>query len=277
MFKIFATGTEKQMAQEFVNTVIPVSFTYDSVLFPEGFCFSENRYTAADGRLICEFPFTFRQEEAAMEWLPRFTNQGNTNTFQIRDVCALDHIFPVDGEVTLYYSDGYHATINDFALLHQKLGHETFELVSHGSKGHIPFFNLQTGSGGIIFGLGFSNLWKASFTLVDGGVHVVVRIPETDFHLYPGESLRNILMLAIFWEGDLRRSFNRMRNYLVNYYIPKDENGEPFPPICCMTWGGMKTHNHLKYIQFLKENDINFDVYWMDAGWYGPDRETDEF
>ena len=277
MFRIFATGTEKQMAQAFVNTVIPVSFTYDSVPFPKGFSFSNDRYIAADGRLVCEFPFTFRQEEAAVEWLPRFTNQGNANTSQIKDVCALDHIFPVDGEVTLYYSDGYHATINDFALLHQKLGQETFELVSRGSIGHIPFFNLQTGSGGIIFGLGFSNMWKASFTLVEGGVHVVVRIPETDFHLYPRESLRNILMLAIFWEGDLRRSFNRLRNYLVNYYIPKDENGEPFPPICCMTWGGMKTHNHLKYIQFLKENDLHFDVYWMDAGWYGPDRETDEF
>ncbi len=37
-----------------------------------------------------------------------------------------------------------------------------------------------------MFGLGFTGLWKASFTLVDGGVHVVVRIPETDFYMHPG-------------------------------------------------------------------------------------------
>ena len=277
MFKILATSKEKQLAQTFANNAIPVSFTYDSVPFPEGFCFSEDRYTAIDGSLVCEFPFTFRQEEAAVEWLPRFTNPGNTNTAQIRDVCALDHIFPVDGAVTLYYSDGYHATIHDFSLLYKKLERETFTLTSKGSVGHIPFFNLQTGSGGILFGLGFSDRWTASFTLVEGGVHVVVRMPETDFYMYPGESLRNILMLAIFWEGDLQRSFNRLRNYLVRYYIPKDDNGEPFPPICCHTWGGMKTRNHLKYIRFLKENDLHFDVYWMDAGWYGPNRETDEF
>ena len=277
MFRMYAEEPEKQAARTFIDTARPVSFTYDGLPFPQNFSGENGRWTAADGRLICEFPFVFREEEAAVEWLPRFTNAGAENTAQIRDVCALDCVFPTDGDAVLYYSDSYSASIGDFALLQKKLDGEPFELVSYSSLGHIPFFNLQTGSGGIVFGLGFTEVWKASFTPVEGGVHVVIRMPETDFYMLPGESLRNIRVLTIFWQGDLQRSFNRLRNYLVNYYIPRNENGEPFPPVCCNTWGGMKTHNHLKYIKYLKENDIRFDVYWIDAGWYGPDHETDEF
>ena len=276
MFKIYATSEEINLAEDFIKNN-PVSFTYGNTAFPQGFTYDGARYISGDNKIACEFPFDFHKDEAAVEWLPRFTNISKENSEQIKDVCALDYVFPTDGKAVLYYSDSYNATINDFALLSKELTEETFELVSFSSKGHIPFFNLQTGSGGVIFGLGFTGVWQATFALVEGGVHVIVRIPATDFYMYPGESLRNILTLAIFWKGDLQRSFNRMRNYLVNYYIPKDDNSEPMPPICCLTWGGMKTHNHLKYIKFLKDNDIKFDVYWMDAGWFGPDHETDEF
>ena len=100
---------------------------------------------------------------------------------------------------------------------------------------------------------------------------------KTDFHLYPGETVRNIRVLTLFWQGDIARSFNLLRNHLVLHYIPKDDNGEPYPPICCNAWGSMKTHNHLKYIKFVKDNGLKFDCYWMDAGWHAPDHETEEF
>ena len=42
-------------------------------------------------------------------------------------------------------------------------------------------------------------------------------------------------------------------------------------------WGGMKAANHLAYIRFIEENGLRFDYYWIDAGWHGPDHETEEY
>lgn len=129
----------------------------------------------------------------------------------------------------------------------------------------------------MIIALGFTGVWKATFTPVEGGIRVTAALDKTDFHLYPGESLRNIRILTLFWQDDIRRAFNRIRNYLVRCCIPTDAQGEPFPPVCCISWGGMKTKNHLRYIDFIKNAGLKFDCYWIDAGWFGPDHETTEF
>ena len=36
-------------------------------------------------------------------------------------------------------------------------------------------------------------------------------------------------------------------------------------------------HNHLKMIQFIRDHGLMYDYYWLDAGWFGLDHETDEF
>jgi len=276
MFKLKATAEELEIAKKFMGA-IPASFSYDDVPFPKGFNGENGVYVSEDGVLKCEMPFVTYENSAAVEWLPRFSCIGNGKTGQVKDVLALDTVFETDGEAELYYTNGCVSTIEDFALKTTKITDEAFELESNGSRHHLPFFNLKTGNGGVILGLGFTGNWKAVFTPVEKGIRVTVHMGETNFHLLPGESFRNILMLALFWKGDIRRSFNLLRNHLVLNYIPKDESGEPCPPICCQTWGGMKTHNHLKYLKFIEENNLKFDCYWIDAGWHGPDHETDEF
>ena len=47
--------------------------------------------------------------------------------------------------------------------------------------------------------------------------------------------------------------------------------------LLCATWGGMKTENHLKTIEYIKDNDLKYDYYWIDAGWYGTDHETEQY
>ncbi len=277
MFKLKATPIELQLAGDFLQGKAPLSFTYDGIPFPEGFTCEKGICASADGKLKFSFPYETYEDSAAVEWLPRFDCIGEEKTAQIKDVQALDYVFACDGDATLYFTKGTVAAIDDFALNELPITEETFTLTSHGSRSHLPFFNLRTGSGGVIFGLGFTGGWVASFTRVEGGIHVTVSMNATNFHLLPGEWVRNIRMLTIFWQGDIKRSFNLLRNHLVLHYIPKDERGEPTPPICCQSWGGMRTKNHLAYIRQIKELGLKFDCYWMDAGWHGPDHITDEY
>lgn len=276
MFKMKATAEEIKLAKEFMQTV-PVSFEYGDTKFPQDFLQKDGAFVSADGKLKCEIPFTTFADSAAVEWLPRFTSVADENTKQIKNVLALDVVFPVDGEVEVFYAKGAGKKMDDFSFGSTKIADEPVTFKSLGSRIHIPFLNLKTGSGGVMIGLGFTSWWNVTFEPVKEGIHVTVYLNDTNFYLLPKESLRHILMLLIFWKGDLARSFNLLRNHLVVNCIPKGEDGEPCPPICCQTWGGMKTENHLKYIKFLKENDLKFDCYWMDAGWHGPDHETDEF
>ncbi|HWO29359.1 MAG TPA: alpha-galactosidase, partial [Candidatus Acidoferrum sp.] len=42
-------------------------------------------------------------------------------------------------------------------------------------------------------------------------------------------------------------------------------------------WGGMKTSTSLRLIDQITKENIGFENFWMDAGWYGTDRPVDEF
>lgn len=275
MYELKATAAECERALRFAQSAVPVSFFYGGVPFPQGFDGADGSYTAKDTGLTCSFPFTVYEESAAVEWLPVFS-AGKTVTGQVRQVCALDCFFETDGPAELYYALGATSRIDAFALQHTPL-QQRLVLQSMHSCQYLPFFNLVTGSGGVLIGLGFTGAWEAAFTPQEGGIRVTVKMPQTDFYLYPGEQVRNIRVLLQFWQGERRRSFNLLRSHLLRHVIPADENGEAYPPVCCSSWGGMKTENHLKYIRYLKENGMKFDCYWMDAGWHGPDHETDEF
>lgn len=277
MYSIPATETEMAAARMFMDGRPPLSFFYDGRPFPEGFVKEERGYSSSDGRLLCELAPHAYEQSSAVEWTPRFRCISGERSGKVQDIKALDYVFPCAKKATLYYVNGPDGKIDDFNLHTREITSQPFVMESNGSKSFLPFFNLDTGNGGVILGLGFTADWVAVFEKVQNGIHVTVSMPETDFFLYNGEAVRHIRVLTIFWQGERSRSFNLLRNHLVRHCIPCDENGEPFPPMCCISWGGMKTANHLKYIRFLQENHMRYDCYWIDAGWYGPDHETDEF
>lgn len=276
MYQIQCTQSEGDKAKAFVHNAFPVAFQYGGRPFPQGFDKTADGYISADQRLLCNYDYMTFEDSSAVEWTPRFTGLSEEKTQQIQDIKALDYVLECEGDAVLYYLNGTWGRMDDFNF-HSVTLSEPFTMQSNGSRSFLPFFNLACGDVGLILGLGYTADWKAVFEPVEGGIHITVSTMATDFYLRKDESVRNIKMLAIFWEGELRRSFNLLRNHLVLHHIPTDEQGEPYPPMCCNSWGGMKTHNHLKYIDFIKKNHLDYDCYWIDAGWHGPDHETDEF
>ena len=90
-----------------------------------------------------------------------------------------------------------------------------------------------------------------------------------DVKLHPGESIRSPLVLLLYWQGEVMHAQNMFRQFALRHHVPQ-ENGKPIvAPISCITWGGWPSSEHIAIIQKLAKKKIPFDVYWIDAGWYG--------
>ena len=64
---------------------------------------------------------------------------------------------------------------------------------------------------------------------------------------------------------------------MIQKKLPRNSKNELLlPPVSFMISGTMHNQNILKLIQNIDENQLPFEVLWMDAGWYGPDREVPE-
>jgi len=71
------------------------------------------------------------------------------------------------------------------------------------------------------------------------------------------------------WSGDRDDAHNVWHRLLLAHYSPL-ENGQPLVgPACYLTWGNEPLGKKLERTRELIAKKIPFDVYWIDAGWYG--------
>jgi hypothetical protein len=134
----------------------------------------------------------------------------------------------------------------------------------------LPFFNYQTGSDGLITGLGWSGAWRAYFDHQGGGNSTILAgVENFDSILRPGESVRSTLNLALYWQGEMLHGQNMFRRLVLNHYSPRIDGKLVEPPISGVVWGGIPSTEHLEIIEKITQYEIPLDVYWFDAGWYG--------
>jgi len=93
---------------------------------------------------------------------------------------------------------------------------------------------------------------------------------RTHLVLHPGEEIRTPRILLLNWSGeDLDAAHNLWRRLLLDHYSPQ-EKGQPLVgPACYLTWGNALITQKLARIHEMVQRQIPFDVYWIDAGWYG--------
>jgi alpha-galactosidase len=221
-------------------------------------------------------------DSPAVEWVVYLRNNGTVDTPILSEVQALDITLDVNqkSESRLFYSKGTPVQIDDFALQERPLpAGETAELTSYGSRLVLPFFNLDLGGRGVIGAIGWTACWKCTVEVSGDGTSARLRAGMTNTHLrlHPGEEIRTPRILVLFWDGERLDAHNQLRRHLVAHHIPKVDGRTVEAPLCDSTWGGMKTATHMKTLKFIEDNRLEFDCYWIDAGWYGPDHDTEEF
>ncbi len=104
----------------------------------------------------------------------------------------------------------------------------------------------------------------------DGGeVHAEGGMRRTHLTLHPGEEIRTPRVLLVFFEGDALRGHNLLRRIILEHYAPRDEGVPRSTPISLACWGENRAERQIAKIDWLRENGIAVDNFWVDAGWHG--------
>ena len=224
-------------------------------------------------------------DSPAVEWALRLRNTGKEDTPLLSELRSLDLALPPPTQgarATIHAVRGSFNGDQPFAL--EQVVPDRGKTWRIGNPGgaktgrHLPFLNLDLGGQGLFCGLGWLGRWTLAVEhREDGSFRLTSGIERAELSLHPGEEISLPTVLVMFWDGDRLTAHNRFRQHILKFHSPTC-NGQPAPDLlACGTWGGMKTHNHLRLIETLKQRRAEFDCYWMDAGWYGSAHETEEY
>src|ERR1700675_352710 len=218
-----------------------------------------------------------------VEWTAYFKNEGKADAPILEYVQALDVSFQVAGEgiPTILYSKGC-GVMDTYALVKKSLNQlETFQ-ISRQRGGTpvatIPFFDITTAGQGLIGALGWPGKWAINFSrATEATIAVSAGMETTHLSLHPGEEIRTPEVLLLPWVGDDIDAHNVLRRHILKYHTPQYDGKPVVLPVSHLGWGGMKTSTSLRLIEQITKENIGFENFWMDAGWYGSDRPVDEF
>ncbi len=222
-------------------------------------------------------------DSPVVEWTEYFKNEGKVDTPILEDVQALDISFPLtgDGIPTILYSKGC-GGMDTYALQKHPLNQLDRLRLSNESGGKtvetIPFFDIQTDGRGLIGAMGWPGKWAISMSRpTEAAIAVRAGMERTHLSLHPGEEIRTPQILLLPWEGDDIDAHNVLRRHILKYHTPQYDGKPVVLPVSHLGWGGMKTSTSLRLLDQITKENIGFENFWMDAGWYGADRPVDEF
>ncbi|MCC7492667.1 MAG: alpha-galactosidase [Fimbriimonadaceae bacterium] len=134
----------------------------------------------------------------------------------------------------------------------------------------LPFFHLTGDAQGLLLGLGWSGRWAATVTH-DGHGTVALRAGQEHCRLVlqPGERLRPPRVALLGYQGSSTHGQNVWRQFMLRHQTPQ-RDGQPLTaPLCYGSWGGSPTPTHLETLAAIRQRELPYDLYWVDAGWYG--------
>ena len=215
-----------------------------------------------------------------LEWTLYFQNTGSADTPILSDIRPLDATFPRrgDGEFLLHHFVGSPCAANDYQPLETVLGAGQIKRITtqggRPTNSDLPYFNLQTGGGGVIAAIGWPGQWAADFVR-DGhhGLRVCGGQELTHLTLHPGEQIRSPLVVLQFYDGDWSDAQNVWRRWMIAHNLPRP-GGKPLAPMISACNGnhypGIITNaaEELHFLRRYLEERIQPDYWWQDAGWY---------
>ncbi len=214
---------------------------------------------------------TIYVENATCEWTVSLQNISEDRSGVISGFYAANCTLPVE-DAQVFFSRGSESNAEDFTMLHDDL---LFPMTVAAKDGRsttefLPYFNLNGTDGGMILGIGWSGLWKATFKDSRNGVQIGVKQKNLLGYLEPGESIRTPLVSLTFYNNDNPvKGFNAFRSWIMDCVYPENvptvQNNMDI-----LFVSNTRTADDIFYDleQFDKTKYPYLDNYWMDAGWY---------
>ena len=236
-----ATTAQKLIDNLFTKGGLPpFSFTYgeeSSEKFIRKWNFSKKR-VASDDTNVIKYEITYSEpggkgievkcdvagfsDFEAVEWTLHFTNKGDRNSKNIKNVSAANILFGAKSgnKFTIFTARGSNGSRHDFApvvVTPERDSTYTFS-PKHGRSSDtdaFPFFNIATDGGrGAMLSIGWSGTWLANFTLTDGKLQSTSGMKNTDREAY--EKLwADVKMFAEYAALCDRKFYERVRDSLL--------------------------------------------------------------
>ena len=238
-----------------------------------------HRWTDPRTGLQVECQVTSFSDFGATEWVLRFRNTSSSDTPAISRVRTVDLTQSASGECTLCYADGPYFGRSDFqsrdTLLTVGSAVHLEPFGGRSSSHTMPYFNVQTPSGGVVYAIGWTGSWRADITRTKGGVRVEAGLRDFDSYLRPGEEVRVASVAMVPWTGsDRMDGQNKLRRFILKHHSPSgagplfldnfDHNG-PWP---CDEYSCMTDYMASAVIRQYDFLGTCADGFWLDAGWY---------
>ncbi len=122
--------------------------------------------------------------------------------------------------------------------------------------------------------VGWPAQWTASFERVGKFVQVKAGQEKTHLKLMPGETIRSPRMTLLAWTGEVERGVNLWRRWYLVHVLPRAD-GKPMRPLMAVAatdvgeeFTAATEENQVRYMDRYKALGFDFDVWWIDAGWY---------
>ena len=260
-------------------------------------------YEAVPGTLRVTLEMIRYPDFPVIEYTPYFENIGKEDSCVISDISVLDYeaedeiifgdqrltrnCFFGNSRLTVRYHLGAKAAGTDFLPqkrdLFSRPGCNKLELEScegRSSAEFLPFFGVDNDPmNGVNLAIGWTGDWKFSVEkevanpLWGGGKKSRIRcgMKRAAFRLHPGEKVMQPGILIHFREGkSIRDGQNEFRRFMIAHHAPRNSRGELLkPPVCFAVWGGLETEKQLQRIAVIKEKQLPYEEFWIDAGWMG--------
>ena len=138
------------------------------------------------------------------------------------------------------------------------------------SQGIAPFFDINRQDKGVICAVGWTGQWNACFTRDDKSINIKTGIEAVAFKLLPDEIIRTSSVVLHTYENGQNNGHNSFRRLVKEHFSLIGKPGRPENgPLSAYAWGALSTDKMLKRINKIREHNLGFEYYWIDAGWYG--------
>lgn len=285
---------EKWLVDNYIEgNKAPFSFTYNNLpsdfLLPKwersvsessadnGKIYTVSYTNPADGFKVWA-EFTLFSDYPTLEWCTYAENGGSENSKMLKNFMGMDISFELDSSsLTLHTTEGSldiaGDDINDFKLVTEKLTKEKLTFMPEETDGRSsehawPFFDVVGNGNGIMVGIGWTGLWKASFSADGNSVGISSGMAKLNSYLEPQEKVRTPLYSITYFDGDAEYGHNLFRRTVLAHYTPDDGTEDVCKlPISVTT----ESYGEDAIISDVSKwlGKLSVDNVWTDAAWFG--------